>query len=82
VTGELSIAGHVRPVGGIVEKLYAARQAGMRLVIVPRENERDVDRTIGGIEIVTVATVRDAFAALGIAVAAPPPVRRTRSAAR
>ncbi len=81
VTGELSIAGHVRPVGGIVEKLYAARQAGMRLVIVPRENERDVDHTIGGIEIVTVATVRDAFAALGIAVA-PRPVRRTRSAAR
>jgi len=82
VTGELSIAGHVRPVGGIVEKLYAARQAGMRLVIVPRENERDVDRTLGGIEIVTVATVRDAFAALGIAVAPRRPVRRTRSAAR
>ncbi len=82
VTGELSIAGHVRPVGGIVEKLYAARQAGMRLVVLPRENERDVDRTLGGIEIVTVATVRDAFAALGIAVAPRPPARRTRSAAR
>jgi ATP-dependent Lon protease len=66
VTGELSIAGHVRPVGGIVEKLYAARQAGMRLVIVPRENERDVDRTVGGIEIVAVATVRDALEALGV----------------
>jgi ATP-dependent Lon protease len=82
VTGELSIAGYVRPVGGIVEKLYAARQAGMRLVVVPRENERDVDRSLGGIEIVTVATVRDAFAALGIALAPRPPVRRTRSAAR
>ncbi len=82
VTGELSIAGHVRPVGGIVEKLYAARQAGMRLVVVPRENERDVDRTLGGIEIVTVATVRDALAALGIAVAPARSVRRPRSAAR
>lgn len=67
VTGELSIAGHVRPVGGIVEKLYAARQAGMRMVLVPRENERDIDRTIGGIEVVTVASVRDAFDALEIA---------------
>ena len=66
MTGELSIAGRVRGVGGIVEKLYAARQAGMRLVIVPKENERDVDRTAGGIEVVTVATVEEARAALGL----------------
>ncbi len=67
MTGELSIAGNVRAVGGIVEKLYAARQAGMRLVLVPRENERDVDASIGGIEVVPVANVRDAFEALGLA---------------
>ncbi|GAC1396120.1 MAG: Lon family ATP-dependent protease [Vulcanimicrobiaceae bacterium] len=66
LTGELSIAGNVRAVGGIVEKLYAARQAGMRLVLVPSENERDVDRTVGGIEIATVATVREAFDALAL----------------
>jgi ATP-dependent Lon protease len=50
MTGELSIAGLVRPVGGIVEKLYAARQAGMRIVLVPRENARDVDRAVDDIE--------------------------------
>jgi ATP-dependent Lon protease len=66
MTGELSIAGHVRGVGGIVEKLHAARQAGMRLVLVPKENERDVDRSIGGIEIAYVAKVDDALRALGI----------------
>jgi ATP-dependent Lon protease len=87
VTGELSIAGHVRPVGGIVEKLYAARQAGMRLVLVPRENERDVDRSVGGIEIVAVSSVHDALDALGIVPRAAPiatkrPVRRPRRAAR
>jgi ATP-dependent Lon protease len=82
VTGELSIAGGVRPVGGIVEKLYAARQAGMRLVLVPKENARDVDRTIGGIEIVLVATVRDALAALGIGEATARPLRRARRVAR
>ncbi len=81
LTGELSIAGKVRPVGGIVEKLYAARQAGMRLVLVPLENARDVDRSIGGIEIVTVSTVHDALEALGIAPLAPPmPLRRVRAA--
>ncbi len=34
ITGELSIQGKVRPVGGIVEKLYAARQAGMRAILL------------------------------------------------
>ena len=67
LTGEVSISGLVRPVGGIVEKLYAARQAGMRRVLVPRENARDVDRSIGGIEVVLVGNVRDAFDALDIA---------------
>ena len=67
ITGELSIAGNVRAVGGIVEKMYAARQAGMRLAIVPRENERDVDRTLGEMEIVTVRNVREAFDALELA---------------
>ncbi len=58
VTGELSIQGKVRGVGGIVEKLYAARQAGMRRVLVPKENARDVDSLLAGLEIVPVANVQ------------------------
>ena len=81
VTGELSITGDVRPVGGIVEKLYAARQAGMRLALVPAANAHDLDTTIGGLEIRTVTNVADAFAALGIAYATPRP-RHVRKAAR
>ena len=81
VTGEVSIAGNVRAVGGITEKLYAARQAGMRLVLVPRENQADIDATIGGIEIVPVGNVAEAFAALGI-VRPRSPVRRVRKVAR
>jgi ATP-dependent Lon protease len=77
MTGELSIAGRVRGVGGIVEKLYAARQAGMRMVLVPRDNERDIDRTVGGIEIVTVASVNDAREALGLPEF-PAPAKRKR----
>jgi ATP-dependent Lon protease len=82
VTGELSIAGKVRAVGGIVEKLYAARQAGMRLILLPRENERDVDRSIGGIEIACVGTVEEALAALAPPKKTSRAVRRTRKPVR
>ncbi|MBV8373839.1 MAG: AAA family ATPase, partial [Candidatus Eremiobacteraeota bacterium] len=57
ITGELSIQGKVRGVGGIVEKLYAARQAGMRRVLVPKENAREVDAALTGIDVVPVARV-------------------------
>jgi len=59
VTGELSIQGKVRAVGGIVEKLYAARQAGMRRVMLPKENAREVDSSITGLEIVAVRSVAE-----------------------
>lgn len=58
VTGELSIQGKVRAVGGIVEKLYAARQAGMRRVLLPKENLREVDAALAGLEIVPVTSVQ------------------------
>jgi ATP-dependent Lon protease len=57
VTGELSIQGKVRAVGGIVEKLYAARQAGMRRVLIPKENAREVDALLSGLEIVPASNV-------------------------
>jgi ATP-dependent Lon protease len=57
VTGELSIQGKVRAVGGIVEKLYAARQAGMRRVLLPKENAREVDATLAGLEVLPVANI-------------------------
>lgn len=57
ITGELSIQGKVRGVGGIVEKLYAARQAGMRRVLVPKENAREVDAALAGLEVVPVTSV-------------------------
>jgi ATP-dependent Lon protease len=66
VTGELSIAGKVRGVGGVIEKVHAARQAGMRLVLIPKENERDVRVRSGPLEIVPVRDVHQALEALGI----------------
>jgi ATP-dependent Lon protease len=62
VTGELSIQGKVREVGGIFEKIYGARQAGIRKVIMPAENAKDVPDDITGIEVVPVASVSEVFA--------------------
>jgi ATP-dependent Lon protease len=57
ITGELSIQGKVRGVGGVIEKLYAARQAGMRRVLVPKENAREIDAKLSGLEVVPVTSV-------------------------
>ena len=61
VTGELSIQGHVREVGGIFEKIYGARQAGIAKVIVPAENTKDVPSDITGIEVIPVSRVEEAI---------------------
>ncbi len=78
VTGEVSLAGNVRAVGGVVEKLYAARQAGMRAIVLPRENAREIEAAPEGIDVIAVSTVVEALAALGVRVPVPPAATRNR----
>ena len=43
MTGEITLRGQVRPIGGLKEKLLAAKRAGVTRVVIPKENERDLD---------------------------------------
>ncbi len=43
MTGEITLRGYVLPVGGIKEKVLAAKMAGIRKVVLPRRNEKDVE---------------------------------------
>ncbi len=59
VTGELSIQGQIRAVGGVVEKIYGARQAGIKRVIIPAENATDISSDLTGIHVIPVSSVEE-----------------------
>ena len=61
VTGEISLAGRVRPVGGVFEKAYGAKQAGMKIMVIPKENEKDIPKEHLGLDIHPVETAEEAF---------------------
>jgi len=58
MTGEVSIRGLVKPVGGVTAKITAAKQAGARRVIIPKDNWQEIYRNIG-IEVVAVETLEE-----------------------
>jgi ATP-dependent Lon protease len=51
----------VRPVGGVFEKAYGAKQAGIKTMIIPKENSKDIPRGHLGLEIRPVSTAEEAF---------------------
>ena len=67
MTGEVTLRGRVLPIGGLKEKTMAAYRNGIGTVIIPRDNERDledIDQTVrGGLRFVTAETVDQVFAA-------------------
>jgi ATP-dependent Lon protease len=67
MTGEISLAGLVLPVGGIKEKVLAAHRAGLARVVLPKGNERDLrqipEEVRGGLEFVLVERIEDVLAA-------------------
>ncbi|MDO4615422.1 MAG: endopeptidase La [Lachnospiraceae bacterium] len=71
MTGEISLRGQVLPIGGLPEKLMAAERAGIRKVLIPKDNARDLEdipeEITSKLEIVPVARVEEVIReALGI----------------
>ena len=66
MTGEITLRGRVLPIGGLKEKILAAKTAGIKKVLVPAENEKDVEeisREIkSGLEIVYVSHMEEVLA--------------------
>lgn len=59
ITGELSLRGQLKPVGGLTEKIYGARLAGIKKVVVPVENKDDIERRFPDMKILPARDVYD-----------------------
>ena len=63
MTGEITLRGRVLPIGGLKEKLLAALRAGVKTVVIPSENEKDLaeipDNVKRGLTIIPVGTADD-----------------------
>ncbi|WP_313801024.1 ATP-dependent protease LonB [Cytobacillus sp.] len=61
MTGEISIHGHVKPIGGVYPKVKAAKKAGAKTVIIPEENMQSILKEITGIKIIPVTHLNEVF---------------------
>ena len=59
LTGEISLRGKVKPVGGIFEKIYGARRKGIKLVLVPKGNENEIPKGLKDIEVRAVGDIEE-----------------------
>jgi ATP-dependent Lon protease len=88
MTGEITLTGQVLPIGGIREKSLAAQRAGLKRVIMPRENEPDLaelpPETKRELEFILVDSIDEVFAAAfdgqGAARSKPVPVKEKAAA--
>jgi len=75
MTGEITLRGKVLPIGGLKEKLMAAYRAGIKQVLIPRENMKDLEDVAACVlESVQVTPVDDVNQVLSAALVAPLPV--------
>ncbi|MED3880823.1 ATP-dependent protease LonB [Priestia megaterium] len=61
MTGEIGLHGNVKPIGGVIPKIKAAKQAGVQTVIVPKENMNAMVEKLKGIDIIPVHHLTEVF---------------------
>src|SRR3954465_15918252 len=75
MTGEITLRGRVLPIGGLKEKLLAAARGGIKTVLIPEDNAKDLteisDAIKGGMEIIPVARLDDVVAKALVRVPVP-----------
>ncbi|NKF08238.1 Lon family ATP-dependent protease [Clostridium gasigenes] len=54
ITGEISLRGNIKPVGGIFEKIYGARRKGIKLVAIPKANEKEIPLGLDDIDVIAL----------------------------
>ena len=84
MTGEMTLRGRVLPIGGLKEKLLAAHRGGIKTVLIPEENAKDLvdisDTIKSGLEIVPVSRMDEVILAGARAPAGADPMGRDRKA--
>ncbi|MEC9291143.1 MAG: endopeptidase La [Pseudomonadota bacterium] len=85
MTGEVSLRGHVMPIGGLKEKLLAAHRAGITKAIIPMENKKDLEdipkNVLEGIEVVPVEYMDDVLKHALTKMPSAPKKKTTKKAA-
>ncbi|MGY4763963.1 ATP-dependent protease LonB [Paenibacillus caseinilyticus] len=61
MTGEISIHGRIKPVGGVIAKVEAAFQAGATKVIIPKENWQEIFAGLNGLQVIPVESIEEAL---------------------
>ncbi len=61
MTGEISVQGKIKPVGGVMSKVEAARKAGIKKVFIPRDNWLNIFASFPGIKVIPVQELDEVF---------------------
>lgn len=82
ITGEITIRGLLAPVGGILTKLEAARRAGVKQVILPRENFQEMHLKLTGLKITPLEKLEDVLKIALVDAAEPASYKKVHSRTR